>query len=83
MLLAALLKLWIFICFVAVHRGKLIVSLENLLALSPIAQVVLYTVLSTGEAVADSMNFPIQLCLANKVRNKPSQVYAFLPLFYS
>ncbi|GAA6085348.1 alpha-2-macroglobulin-like protein 1 [Tachysurus ichikawai] len=54
----------------AVHRGKLIVSLENLLALSPIAQVVLYTVLSTGEAVADSMNFPIQLCLANKVSLK-------------
>ncbi|XP_058246392.1 alpha-2-macroglobulin-like protein 1 [Hemibagrus wyckioides] len=51
----------------AEHRGTLFLSLENLLALSPVAQVVLYTVLSSGEAVADSNNFPIQLCLANKV----------------
>lgn len=72
MLVADVLKLWIFICFVAEHSGKLFLSLENMLALSPVAQVVLYTVLSSGEAVADSKNFPIQLCLANKVRNETS-----------
>ncbi|XP_053536533.1 alpha-2-macroglobulin-like protein 1 [Ictalurus punctatus] len=48
-------------------RGTLFLSLRNTLQLSPVAQVVLYTILSSGEAVADSMNFPIQLCLANKV----------------
>ncbi|KAF4070386.1 hypothetical protein AMELA_G00284910 [Ameiurus melas] len=47
--------------------GTLSLSLRNLLQLSPVAQVVLYTILSSGEAVADSRNFPIELCLANKV----------------
>ncbi|XP_058244688.1 alpha-2-macroglobulin-like protein 1 [Hemibagrus wyckioides] len=49
------------------HRGNLVVTLQNMIKLSPVAQVVLYTVLPSGEAVADSMNYPIQLCLANKV----------------
>ncbi|XP_053360074.1 alpha-2-macroglobulin-like protein 1 [Clarias gariepinus] len=49
------------------HKGVLQVTLENMLHLSPVAQVVLYTVLPSGEAIADSMNFPIQLYLANKV----------------
>ncbi|KAI5094648.1 alpha-2-macroglobulin-like protein 1 [Silurus meridionalis] len=50
-----------------VQKGSLFLSLENMLELSPVAQVVLYTILSTGEAVADSMDFHIQLCLPNKV----------------
>ncbi|XP_053480033.1 alpha-2-macroglobulin-like protein 1 [Ictalurus furcatus] len=54
-------------------RGTLFLSLRNMLQLSPVAQVVLYTILSSGEAVADSMNFPIQLCLANKVSLNFSQ----------
>ncbi|XP_053479917.1 alpha-2-macroglobulin-like protein 1 [Ictalurus furcatus] len=58
---------FIFFCFVAVHKGKLVVTLQNLIKLSPVAQVVLYTVLSSGEVVADSMNYPVHLCLANKV----------------
>ncbi|XP_053479920.1 alpha-2-macroglobulin-like [Ictalurus furcatus] len=56
-----------FICFVAEIKGTLFLSLRNMLQFSPVAQVVLYTILSSGEAVADSMNFPIQLCFANKV----------------
>ncbi|XP_053479919.1 alpha-2-macroglobulin-like [Ictalurus furcatus] len=71
--LADALKLRIFICFVAEIRGTLFLSLRNMLQLSPVAQVVLYTILSSGEAVADSMNFPIQLCLANKVSLNFSQ----------
>ncbi|XP_053536529.1 alpha-2-macroglobulin-like protein 1 [Ictalurus punctatus] len=54
-------------------RGTLSLSLRNMLKLSPVAQVVLYTILSSGEAVADSMNFPIQLCLSNKVSLNFSQ----------
>ncbi|XP_053536527.1 alpha-2-macroglobulin-like protein 1 [Ictalurus punctatus] len=54
-------------------RGTLSLSLRNMLQLSPVAQVVLYTILSSGEAVADSMNFPIRLCLANKVSLNFSQ----------
>ncbi|XP_060736639.1 alpha-2-macroglobulin-like protein 1 [Tachysurus vachellii] len=50
-----------------VHKGELVVTLQKMLKVSPVAQVVLYTILSSGEAVADSMNYPIQLCLANKV----------------
>ncbi|XP_053479921.1 alpha-2-macroglobulin-like protein 1 [Ictalurus furcatus] len=63
----------VFICFVVEIRGTLFLSLRNMLQLSPVAQVVLYTILSSGEAVADSMNFPIQLCLADKVSLNFSQ----------
>lgn len=35
--------------------------------LAPIAQVVVYTVMPSGEAVADSKDFPVKLCLKNKV----------------
>ncbi|KAI9529566.1 hypothetical protein NQZ68_007803 [Dissostichus eleginoides] len=35
--------------------------------LAPFAQVVVYTVMPKGELVADSMDFPISLCLNNKV----------------
>ncbi|KAF7694849.1 hypothetical protein HF521_006572 [Silurus meridionalis] len=49
------------------HRGTLVITLQNMLKMTPVAQVVLYTILLSGEAVADSMNVPIQLCLANKV----------------
>ncbi|TRY98263.1 hypothetical protein DNTS_000609 [Danionella cerebrum] len=47
--------------------GELTFSLKNTPALAPFAQVVVYTILPNGEAVADSMNFPIQECLPNKV----------------
>lgn len=43
------------------------VSLSQATNLAPIAQVVVYTLMPSGEAVADSQNFPIQLCLNNKV----------------
>ncbi|XP_051535073.1 alpha-2-macroglobulin [Myxocyprinus asiaticus] len=49
------------------NRGKLRISLKQTAALSPIAQVVVYTILPSGEAVADSMDFPIEQCLPNKV----------------
>ncbi|XP_058245377.1 alpha-2-macroglobulin-like protein 1 [Hemibagrus wyckioides] len=54
----------------AVHKGNLVVTLQHLIKLSPVAQVVLYTVLPSGEAVADSINLPVQPCLANKVSLK-------------
>ncbi|XP_036418067.1 alpha-2-macroglobulin-like protein 1 [Colossoma macropomum] len=50
-----------------VNKGKLRFSLQKMDALAPYAQVVVYTVLPSGEAVADSKDFPIQLCLTNKV----------------
>uniref|UniRef100_A0A3P9J6X6 Uncharacterized protein n=1 Tax=Oryzias latipes TaxID=8090 RepID=A0A3P9J6X6_ORYLA len=50
------------------------IPLTNVIDLAPIAQVVVYTVLSSGEVVADSRDFPIQLCLNNKVSLKFSAV---------
>ncbi|XP_037391893.1 alpha-2-macroglobulin-like protein 1 [Pygocentrus nattereri] len=49
------------------NKGKLTFLLQKIDALAPYAQVVVYTVLPSGEAVADSRDFPIQLCLTNKV----------------
>ncbi|KAK2840601.1 hypothetical protein Q7C36_012180 [Tachysurus vachellii] len=47
--------------------GRVFVPLTSMDKLPPVAQVVLYTLLSSGEAVADSMNYPVQPCLTNKV----------------
>uniref|UniRef100_A0AAY5L6B0 Alpha-2-macroglobulin-like n=1 Tax=Esox lucius TaxID=8010 RepID=A0AAY5L6B0_ESOLU len=57
-----------------VNTGELTVSLQPMHELSPFAQVVVYTVLPTGEAVADSRDFPIYLCLKNKVSLKFSSL---------
>ncbi|XP_060736637.1 alpha-2-macroglobulin-like protein 1 isoform X2 [Tachysurus vachellii] len=54
----------------AVHKGNLVLTLQHVTLVSPVAQVVLYTVLHSGEAVADSINLPVQPCLANKVSLK-------------
>ncbi|XP_036379386.1 alpha-2-macroglobulin-like [Megalops cyprinoides] len=50
-----------------VKIGKLSLTLERVEELVPYAQVVVYTVLPMGEIVADSCDFPIQLCFRNKV----------------
>ncbi|XP_051255182.1 alpha-2-macroglobulin [Dicentrarchus labrax] len=50
-----------------VNKGELSISLRQVTNLAPFAQVVVYTVMPSGEAVADSQDFPIQLCLNNKV----------------
>lgn len=50
------------------NKGELTVSLKKTAALTPVAQVLVYTVLPSGETVADSMNFPIEECLPNTVR---------------
>uniref|UniRef100_A0A3Q2YZB5 NTR domain-containing protein n=1 Tax=Hippocampus comes TaxID=109280 RepID=A0A3Q2YZB5_HIPCM len=52
---------------VAVTVGEVTIPLHQVIALAPFAQVVIYTVLPGGEAVADSQDFPIELCLKNKV----------------
>ncbi|XP_038830413.1 alpha-2-macroglobulin-like [Salvelinus namaycush] len=49
-------------------------SLQRMPELTPFAQVVVYTVLPDGEAVADSRDFPIHLCLKNKVSLKFSSL---------
>ncbi|XP_073673368.1 alpha-2-macroglobulin-like protein 1 [Garra rufa] len=50
-----------------VNKGELTFTLKKTAALSPYAQVVVYTVLPNRETVADSMDFPIEECLPNKV----------------
>ncbi|KAJ8267035.1 hypothetical protein GJAV_G00137560 [Gymnothorax javanicus] len=50
-----------------VQRGELSFSLPHTEDLAPYAQLVLYTVLPNGEVVADSYDYPIQLCFKNKV----------------
>ncbi|KAJ8368236.1 hypothetical protein SKAU_G00082640 [Synaphobranchus kaupii] len=57
-----------------VNKGDLSFSLRRMLDLAPFAQVVVYTVLPDGETVADSANFPIDLCLKNKVSVKFSSL---------
>uniref|UniRef100_A0A3B3I4M4 Alpha-2-macroglobulin-like 1 n=1 Tax=Oryzias latipes TaxID=8090 RepID=A0A3B3I4M4_ORYLA len=57
-----------------VIKGKIKIPLTNVIDLAPIAQVVVYTMISSGEVVADSRDFPIQLCLNNKVSLKFSAV---------
>ncbi|XP_077396695.1 alpha-2-macroglobulin-like protein 1 isoform X2 [Festucalex cinctus] len=54
----------------AENKGEAIIPLHQVIDLAPFAQVVVYTVLPGGEAVADSRDFPIQLCLKNKVSLK-------------
>lgn len=41
--------------------------LRNVAELSPVAQVVVYAIMPSGVVVTDSLDFPIQLCLKNKV----------------
>ncbi|XP_008278792.1 alpha-2-macroglobulin-like protein 1 isoform X2 [Stegastes partitus] len=53
-----------------VNKGELSIPLGQVTDLAPFAQVVVYTVMPFGEAVADSLDFPIQLCLNNKVSLK-------------
>ncbi|XP_061073145.1 alpha-2-macroglobulin isoform X2 [Conger conger] len=53
-----------------VNKGDLSFSLRDMVDRAPYAQVVVYAVLPDGETVADSANFPISLCLKNKVSLK-------------
>ncbi|RVE75122.1 hypothetical protein OJAV_G00013710 [Oryzias javanicus] len=53
-----------------VNKGYVRISLKNVMDLAPVAQVAIYTIVSSGQIVADSRDFPIQLCLNNKVSLK-------------
>ncbi|CAL9684247.1 unnamed protein product [Knipowitschia caucasica] len=53
-----------------VNKGVLSVPLRDVVKLAPVAQVLVYAVMPNGEAVADSKDFPVQLCLSNKVSLK-------------
>ncbi|XP_055082067.1 alpha-2-macroglobulin isoform X2 [Periophthalmus magnuspinnatus] len=53
-----------------VNKGVLTIPLRQVVKLAPVAQVLVYTVMPGGEAVADSKDFPVQLCLSNKVSLK-------------
>ncbi|XP_041731971.1 alpha-2-macroglobulin-P-like [Coregonus clupeaformis] len=57
-----------------VNQGELTLSLQRMPELTPFAQVVVYTMLPGGEVVADSQDFPIHLCLKNKVSLKFSSL---------
>nr|XP_040025850.1 alpha-2-macroglobulin [Gasterosteus aculeatus aculeatus] len=57
-----------------VNKGEFSISLRQVTGLAPFAQVVVYTVMPGGEAVADSHDFPVQLCLNNKVSLKFSSL---------
>lgn len=72
------------ICFVTEIKGNVMLSLKDLDKLTPMAQVVVYTILPSGETVADSMNFPVLPCLNNKVRNSVMLqiVFVFFVFFF-
>lgn len=61
-----------------VNKGELTVRLSEVIDLAPVAQVIVYSVMANGEIVADSQDFPIQLCLSNKVGNTKMQFYFLL-----
>lgn len=66
---------------VSVNKGEFSVPLNQVTNLAPFAQVVVYTVMPSGEAVADSQDFPIQLCLNNKVQAQwPSRTFCHMKL---
>ncbi|XP_015807589.3 alpha-2-macroglobulin isoform X2 [Nothobranchius furzeri] len=58
----------------ALNKGELRITLNQVLDLAPYAQVVVYTLMPSGELVADSQDFPIQLCLKNQVSLKFSSL---------
>uniref|UniRef100_W5KD25 Alpha-2-macroglobulin-like 1 n=1 Tax=Astyanax mexicanus TaxID=7994 RepID=W5KD25_ASTMX len=49
------------------ETGTLTIQLEHVKNMAPFAQVVVYTILPNGEAVADSRDFAVDLCLTNQV----------------
>ncbi|XP_074535624.1 alpha-2-macroglobulin [Halichoeres trimaculatus] len=53
-----------------VNKGELSVIASDVVNLAPVAQVIIYTVLPSGEMVGDSMDYPVQLCFNNKVSLK-------------
>ncbi|KAM6959236.1 alpha-2-macroglobulin-like protein 1 [Aplochiton taeniatus] len=56
--------------YIVMSKGSLVQHGGNQVtvqSLAPVAQVVVYTLLPRGEIVADSIDFPIDLCLKNKV----------------
>ncbi|XP_029111710.1 alpha-2-macroglobulin-like [Scleropages formosus] len=57
-----------------VNKGEFTVHVRQTRDLAPYAQVVVYTVLPSGEIVADSSTVPIQKCLKNKVSLKFSSL---------
>ncbi|XP_058490209.1 alpha-2-macroglobulin [Solea solea] len=57
-----------------VNKGQVSITLQQVKNLAPFAQVVVYSMMPNGEAVADSQDFPIQQCLNNKVSLKFSSV---------
>lgn len=59
--------------FITENKGKVAFTIKKTKALSPFAQVLVYTILPTGETVADSFDFPIDQCLPNKVRKYPTK----------
>ncbi|XP_029699093.1 alpha-2-macroglobulin-like protein 1 [Takifugu rubripes] len=58
----------------SVNTGEFSVPLRQVSNLAPVAQVVVYAVMPSGEAVADSQDFPVRLCLNNKVSLKFSSL---------
>uniref|UniRef100_A0A3P8V0X2 Alpha-2-macroglobulin-like 1 n=1 Tax=Cynoglossus semilaevis TaxID=244447 RepID=A0A3P8V0X2_CYNSE len=52
------------------NKGEFTIQLKEVTKLAPFAQVVVYTVMPSGEAVADSQDYPVGLCLNNKVSLK-------------
>ncbi|XP_034024094.1 alpha-2-macroglobulin isoform X2 [Thalassophryne amazonica] len=57
-----------------VNKGEVSVPLHHVIELAPVAQLVIYTIMPSSEAVADSQNFPVELCLKNKVSLKFSSL---------
>lgn len=52
----------------SVNTGEFSLLLRQVSDLAPVAQVAVYAVMPSGEAVADSQDLPVQLCLNNKVQ---------------
>lgn len=54
--------------------GEVSLTLQHVSKLAPFAQVLIYTLMPSGEVVADSRDYPVQRCLNNKVALKFSSL---------
>ncbi|XP_075891854.1 alpha-2-macroglobulin-P [Nelusetta ayraudi] len=54
--------------------GEVSLTLRNVSKLAPFAQVLIYTLMPSGEVVADSWDYPVQRCLNNQVALKFSSL---------
>ena len=50
-------------------KGNFALEIPVEFSMAPMVKMLIYTILPDGEVIADSVNFEVEKCLRNKVRN--------------